>query len=169
LGRITEAFNRLQAEGRKGFIPYITGGDPDLDGVCETLDDCPGWKNYDQYDADEDGQGDACDLTAVTYGWVANCATTSPDRFFWLAGQYDKFRVYVSWDPAFSGKATVTSGKRLLQQTGHWDPTQPMWHKICAHAGENLYVRILGKDLDRPKSDPAHQRFSDVLVIPVQR
>jgi tryptophan synthase alpha chain len=31
LGRITEAFNRLRAEGRKGFIPYITGGDPDLE------------------------------------------------------------------------------------------------------------------------------------------
>jgi tryptophan synthase alpha chain len=30
LGRITEAFNRLQAEGRKGFIPFITAGDPDL-------------------------------------------------------------------------------------------------------------------------------------------
>jgi tryptophan synthase alpha chain len=30
LGKITEAFNRLQAEGRKGFIPFITAGDPDL-------------------------------------------------------------------------------------------------------------------------------------------
>jgi tryptophan synthase alpha chain len=30
LGRITEAFNRLHAEGRKGFIPFITAGDPDL-------------------------------------------------------------------------------------------------------------------------------------------
>jgi tryptophan synthase alpha chain len=30
LGRITAAFNRLHAEGRKGFIPFITAGDPDL-------------------------------------------------------------------------------------------------------------------------------------------
>ena len=30
MGRITEAFNRLHAEGRKGFIPFITAGDPDL-------------------------------------------------------------------------------------------------------------------------------------------
>ena len=30
MGRITEAFNRLQQEGRKGFIPFITAGDPDL-------------------------------------------------------------------------------------------------------------------------------------------
>ena len=30
MGKITEAFNRLQAEGRKGFIPFITAGDPDL-------------------------------------------------------------------------------------------------------------------------------------------
>ena len=30
MGRITAAFNRLHAEGRKGFIPFITAGDPDL-------------------------------------------------------------------------------------------------------------------------------------------
>lgn len=28
--RITEQFNRLKTENRKGFIPYITAGDPDL-------------------------------------------------------------------------------------------------------------------------------------------
>ncbi|HMX28519.1 MAG TPA: tryptophan synthase subunit alpha, partial [Blastocatellia bacterium] len=28
--RITERFNKLKAEGRKAFIPYITAGDPDL-------------------------------------------------------------------------------------------------------------------------------------------
>ena len=30
MGRITDAFNRLHAENRKGFIPFITAGDPDL-------------------------------------------------------------------------------------------------------------------------------------------
>lgn len=30
MGRITEVFNRLQREGRKGFIPFITAGDPNL-------------------------------------------------------------------------------------------------------------------------------------------
>jgi tryptophan synthase alpha chain len=30
LGRITDAFNRLHADGRKGFVPFITAGDPDL-------------------------------------------------------------------------------------------------------------------------------------------
>jgi tryptophan synthase alpha chain len=31
VSRITEAFKHLRAEGRRGFIPYITVGDPDLD------------------------------------------------------------------------------------------------------------------------------------------
>ncbi len=31
MSRIEAAFNRLRAEGRRGFIPYITVGDPDLD------------------------------------------------------------------------------------------------------------------------------------------
>ena len=30
MGRITDAFDRLQAEGTKGFMPFITAGDPDL-------------------------------------------------------------------------------------------------------------------------------------------
>ena len=31
MSRISDAFNRLRAEGRRGFIPYITVGDPDLE------------------------------------------------------------------------------------------------------------------------------------------
>jgi len=30
LGRITDAFTTLKQDGKKGFIPYITAGDPDL-------------------------------------------------------------------------------------------------------------------------------------------
>jgi len=30
LGRIADSFTRLKAEGKKGFIPFITAGDPDL-------------------------------------------------------------------------------------------------------------------------------------------
>jgi tryptophan synthase alpha chain len=30
VGRIGEVFNQLQREGKKGFIPFITAGDPDL-------------------------------------------------------------------------------------------------------------------------------------------
>ncbi|HVF45461.1 MAG TPA: tryptophan synthase subunit alpha, partial [Pyrinomonadaceae bacterium] len=29
--RIGDAFKRLRAEGRRGFIPFITAGDPDLE------------------------------------------------------------------------------------------------------------------------------------------
>ena len=31
MSRITEAFKNLRADGRRGFIPYITVGDPDLE------------------------------------------------------------------------------------------------------------------------------------------
>ncbi|MEK7830396.1 MAG: tryptophan synthase subunit alpha [Acidobacteriota bacterium] len=31
MSRITETFNKLKTESRKGFIPYITAGDPDLE------------------------------------------------------------------------------------------------------------------------------------------
>jgi tryptophan synthase alpha chain len=37
LRRIENAFNELKREGKKGFIPFITAGDPDLDATGELL------------------------------------------------------------------------------------------------------------------------------------
>ena len=37
MGRIADAFNTLKRAGRKGFIPYITAGDPDLAATEELL------------------------------------------------------------------------------------------------------------------------------------
>ena len=37
MGRISEAFNQLERDGRKGFIPFITAGDPDLSTTEELL------------------------------------------------------------------------------------------------------------------------------------
>lgn len=37
MGRIEAAFNELKQQGRKGFIPYITAGDPDLETTKELL------------------------------------------------------------------------------------------------------------------------------------
>ena len=30
MGRICEVFTQLRREGKKGFVPFITAGDPDL-------------------------------------------------------------------------------------------------------------------------------------------
>jgi tryptophan synthase alpha chain len=37
LGRIEEVFNRLTREGKKGFIPFVTAGDPDLGTTLELI------------------------------------------------------------------------------------------------------------------------------------
>src|SRR5205807_9967048 len=37
LSRITETFETLKRTGRKGFIPFITAGDPDLDTTRELI------------------------------------------------------------------------------------------------------------------------------------
>jgi len=37
LGRIDDAFSQLQREGKKGFIPFITAGDPDLESTYKLL------------------------------------------------------------------------------------------------------------------------------------
>ena len=37
MGRIDKAFNELKRDGKKGFIPFITAGDPDLETTRELL------------------------------------------------------------------------------------------------------------------------------------
>ena len=37
MGRIETAFSKLKREGKPGFIPFITAGDPDLDTTAELL------------------------------------------------------------------------------------------------------------------------------------
>ena len=37
MGRIADVFNSLKQQGQKGFIPYITAGDPDLATTEELL------------------------------------------------------------------------------------------------------------------------------------
>lgn len=37
MGRIAEVFANLKQEGKKGFIPFITAGDPNLETTCELL------------------------------------------------------------------------------------------------------------------------------------
>ncbi|HSD46993.1 MAG TPA: tryptophan synthase subunit alpha [Pyrinomonadaceae bacterium] len=37
MGRIDEAFNELRRDGKKGFIPFITAGDPDLAATADIL------------------------------------------------------------------------------------------------------------------------------------
>jgi tryptophan synthase alpha chain len=39
LSRIAEAFERLRREGRRGFIPFITAGDPDLSTTAALLEE----------------------------------------------------------------------------------------------------------------------------------
>jgi hypothetical protein len=54
--------------------------DADMDGVCDTADNCPDTANTDQTDSDGDGLGDACDnatpSASVGEGFATQCCVT---------------------------------------------------------------------------------------------
>ena len=47
--------------GMLRFVAFSDGTDTDLDGVLDSVDNCPNTPNADQLDTDGDGVGDACD------------------------------------------------------------------------------------------------------------
>src|SRR5204862_785637 len=83
----------------------------------------------------------------------------------WRRGAYERFRVEVSWLPDFSSK--VTSGSTLLRASS-WSPGRNKWKRVCARAGSLVYLRVLGVDKDRRRTDPGRKAYTAALALVAQ-
>jgi len=129
-----------------------------------------------QFCADSDGDG-ICDsedilVTDPLSSGSVDCRTpgmkaTRP-LITWSKGNYDRFRVQISWDPAFTKGMRVTSGKTLLSGT-QYRPGLKKWRKVCNNAGAEVFIRVFGVDRNVAKSDPNRKTFSDVVTPAVVR
>jgi hypothetical protein len=159
--------------------------DPDADGVGSACDNCPAAGNAGQQDLDGDGvgdncdncvtvynpgqddgdsqpEGDACDMT-VTHPLDGETACSAPPpTITWSPETYDRFRVFVSWDPSFKGTKRYTSGDALLK-VPYWTPPVKRWSLGCTKANPNLYIKVLGKT-----AGTAAKEFSDVVTLEVK-
>jgi hypothetical protein len=92
--------------------------------------------------------------------------------FTWEMGNYDRFKVFMGYSPGFEKGTRVTSGDRFIK-TGSWEPSKKKWRKACrkALAGNALnpvlYIRVLGKDRDVRKKDPARKTFSQTVQVDI--
>ncbi len=88
-------------------------------------------------------------------------------RIVWDPGPYDRFRVQVSWDPAFPRGERITSGRELLKRKS-WRPGARAWRRACNNASPYLYIRVFGEDVNIRKSSPIRKVMSEpVQVEPV--
>lgn len=117
--------------------------DLDGDGICDAVDNCPAAYNPAQENSDGDAEGgDACDIT-VTFPLSGDvtCADPAP-TITWSPETYNRFKVFVGTDPAFSNR--ITSGKTFLRSTS-WTVPRAKWTAVCRRANPYLYVRVMGK------------------------
>jgi hypothetical protein len=120
--------------------------DVDLDGSGDDCDNCPTTPNPTQANSDGDNEGgDACDMTVTfptqTGQW--DC-TMGPPTITWSPEIYNRFRVFISWVPLFSGSKKLTSGDTLLKNPW-WTMPNKKWAKACANANPNIYIKVYGK------------------------
>ena len=114
-------------------------------------------------------------LTSPLSGDTVDCSNPRVIRptLAWDDDGYDRFRVFIGWDPGFGTGHQVTSGDTLLSRTS-WTPSAKKWRKACASAlavnpaDPVLYVKIFGVDRSLSKSDPARKIYSTVVQVNVQ-
>jgi hypothetical protein len=141
-----------------------TQQDGDADGDGNACDNCPAAYNPGQQNSDNDNEGgDACDIT-ITFPLTAGDVTCggTPPTITWSPETYDRFRVFVSWDPNFAGKRKFTSGDTLLRTT-FWTVPQRKWDKACLRANPNIYIKIFGK-----LRGTSSQEFSETVTLTVK-
>jgi len=119
--------------------------DRDKDGVGDLCDNCRLASNAGQDDFDGNGRGDACDLTILDPmdGDAASCG--SPPTISWSPYIYDRFRVFISSDPSFRKRTTVTSGDTLIRDTS-WTVPPRKWRHACRNGAPGLFLRVMGKN-----------------------
>lgn len=141
-------------------------GDQDADGPGDACDNCEFTYNPGQDDQDADGRGDACDviITSPLDGGTLDCSDPRTVRplFTWDRGEYDAFRVEVSWVSDFSVK--LTSGKDLIRASS-WTPGRKSVRRMCLKANPDLFIRIFAVDRSLPRRDPFRTTFSQVVIV----
>ncbi len=108
-------------------------------------------------------------VTDPPAGGSVDCSDPATIRptISWEPIPYDKYRVFVAWDPRFTKGTRLSSGDRLLT-TPSWTPNVKKWRRACAKALEAnpsspvLYIQVLGVDVDVAKADPRRKNAGNV-------
>ncbi len=133
----------------------------------------------------QDGSGDGVfgqrlvprgpELTSPIEGGLVDCSdpVTIRPTLTWDDGGYDTFKVLLASDPGFVQGTSVSSGDGFMAITS-WMPSVKKWRSACKKAmaadpvTPEMFIKVLGKDLDLPKGDPALKSSSTVVRVDVQ-
>jgi hypothetical protein len=129
------------------------GLDNDCNGV---VDDVPGGCNV-----------TGLVITSPTQGQVLDCSPeAAPPTIQWTAGVWDKFQVFISWDPNFSPNKRIVSGNT---ESNSYTVNAALWRKACKYADPFLYIQVQAKDFDVKRKDGDRKGVSPTVQVNTQK
>ncbi|HXI03660.1 MAG TPA: hypothetical protein VNI57_10840 [Candidatus Saccharimonadales bacterium] len=112
-------------------------------------------------------------VTSPADGSTVDCSDPATIRptFAWTTGPFDKFKVWVGYDPNFPQGTRIKSGK--WKPITSWEPNKKKWKAACKKAligdplNPVLFVRVQGKDVDVPSTDSNRLAFTPTIMVKV--
>jgi subtilisin family serine protease len=90
-----------------------------------------------------------------------------PQTVTWSHERFDRFKVFVSADPGFPRRGSISSGEKPLRLAA-WTVPARVWGEFCRRAGPRAYIRVRGIDRELSKGEPERAGVTETVEVGIE-